>query len=51
VARAGLLNIGLAIAASYGFGVYIGLIFSSLMTVLPFILCGIVRVSRAWLAL
>ena len=39
----GLINIGLAIAASYGFSTYIGLIFSTLMTILPFLLIGLVR--------
>ena len=46
---AGLLNIGLAIAASYGFGTYIGLIFSPLMAILPFIILGVVR-SYVYLA-
>lgn len=38
---AGLINISLAVAASYGFGAYVGLIFSPLMTILPFIMIGI----------
>eukprot|EP00892_Ulva_mutabilis_P011135 jgi/Ulvmu1/8394/UM042_0101.1 len=37
----GLLNIGLAVAAAYGFGGYIGLLFSPLMSILPFIMIGI----------
>jgi hypothetical protein len=38
---AGLLSIGLALVASYGVGSYCGLIFSPLMSILPFILPGI----------
>ena len=38
---AGLANIGLAIGSAYGFGSYIGLLFSPLMSVLPFIMIGI----------
>lgn len=37
----GLLNIGLAVIAAYGFGGYIGLLFSPLMSILPFIMIGI----------
>lgn len=37
----GIINIGLAVVASYGFGSYIGLLFSPLMSILPFIMIGI----------
>lgn len=37
----GLLNIGLAVVAAYGLGGYVGLLFSPLMSILPFIMIGI----------
>eukprot|EP00892_Ulva_mutabilis_P011134 jgi/Ulvmu1/8393/UM042_0100.1 len=37
----GLLNIGLAVLAAYGFGGYVGLLFTPLMSILPFIMIGI----------
>ena len=37
----GIITIGFSIVASYGFGTYVGLVFSPLMSILPFILLGI----------
>jgi predicted RND superfamily exporter protein len=37
----GLANIALAVLAAFGFGGYVGLLFSPLMNLLPFILVGI----------
>ena len=41
VTFSGVISVGMAIAASYGFCSYIGLFFSPLMNVLPFLLLGI----------
>lgn len=41
VTFSGVVSVGMAIAASYGFCSYIGLFFSPLMNVLPFLLLGI----------
>lgn len=38
---AGILNIGLAVLSSYGFASYIGLLFTPLMSILPFIMLGV----------
>eukprot|EP00892_Ulva_mutabilis_P011129 jgi/Ulvmu1/8389/UM042_0096.1 len=37
----GLANIGLAVAAAYGLGGYLGLLFTPLMSILPFIMIGV----------
>lgn len=37
----GIVNIGLAVLASYGFAAYLGLLFSPLMSILPFIMLGV----------
>jgi uncharacterized membrane protein YdfJ with MMPL/SSD domain len=38
---AGILNIGLAVVAAYGFAGYVGLLFTPLMSILPFIMLGV----------
>ena len=37
----GILNIGLAVVAAYGLAGYIGLLFTPLMSILPFIMLGV----------
>ena len=39
--RAGIINVGLAVLASYGVASYAGLLFTPLMSILPFIMLGI----------
>lgn len=39
--HAGVLNIGLAVVAAYGLAGYIGLLFTPLMSILPFIMLGV----------
>lgn len=39
--RAGIINVGLAVLSSYGLAAYLGLLFTPLMSILPFIMLGI----------